>query len=383
MSKPECLVTGEMARLLPVVPETHKEQRATSILLATLSVVPALTSEVLGVIGKKVGARSTIDAYTEVVFTNGLEKSVFRPDGLLVIDQGKPKEWKALIESKIGRTPLEEDQIRSYLAVAKANGVDAVITISNQFAALPTHHPIKVPKSAIKAVNLYHWSWMFLLTQSILFLKNSNEATGDQKFILSEVVRYLEHDKTGVSSFDRMAPEWRDLVTQVQSGAQLKKNCAEVTACIGSWHQEERDLCLIMSRKIACPVSVRLSRLHIGDPIKRVADDIDKLVKNSILECSLEVPDAAAHLDVKADLKRRSISCAMRLSAPKDKVHAPARINWLLRQISHVDPSDVFVRAQWPGRIQDTLVPLADVRADLKLLMPENGKSAPIAMEVL
>ena len=38
---PEILISGEIARLIPVIADSRKEQRVTSVFLATLSAVPS------------------------------------------------------------------------------------------------------------------------------------------------------------------------------------------------------------------------------------------------------------------------------------------------------------------------------------------------------
>ena len=72
---PDFLTSGEKARLIPVVSEGSKEGRATSILLATLSSVQEFSQTMLGAVGEKVGSRSNIEVYTEVVFEDKKRKS--------------------------------------------------------------------------------------------------------------------------------------------------------------------------------------------------------------------------------------------------------------------------------------------------------------------
>src|SRR3546814_18255974 len=99
--------------------------------------------------------------------------------------------------------------------------LDAVLTISNQFVALPSHSPLSLPKSATKGVELYHWSWMSLLTQAQLLLGNDRVEPAEQRYILAEMVRYFSHPAVGVSTFDRMNSEWKDVNAQSQAGPKL------------------------------------------------------------------------------------------------------------------------------------------------------------------
>ena len=116
------LAAGELARLIPTVADSKKEERATSTLLSTFMVVPMYAREVLGEVGAPIGKRSSIKCYTEVAFkTPGREKKP-RPDGLVKVTTGK-KSWTALVEAKIGNSELSKEQIETYIDLAKQYGV--------------------------------------------------------------------------------------------------------------------------------------------------------------------------------------------------------------------------------------------------------------------
>lgn len=219
------------------------------------------------------GSRAKFECYTEVVFKGDSRDPKTRPDGLLVLRTGR-KSWSALGGAKIGRTELNVEQIQTYLQLAKAHRVDAVITLSSQFTAMPAHHPLKVSRSDQRGVKLYHWSWMFMLTQSMLVLNDSENVSTEQAFILSEIVRYFRHDSTGVSTFDRMNAEWPDLVSLIKSGAGPNKSSDGVQNSVASWHQETRDTCPLLSPRRnppgklarACDTYTRISRRSAGGP---------------------------------------------------------------------------------------------------------------------
>ena len=59
---------GQIARLIPTVADSKKEERATSSLLASFMVVPAFAQDVLSTIGAPTGKRVRVTCYTEVVF---------------------------------------------------------------------------------------------------------------------------------------------------------------------------------------------------------------------------------------------------------------------------------------------------------------------------
>lgn len=160
---PEYLKQGEHARLFPILADTNRERRITSLFLALLPHIPALAADVLGAVGVRVGKRTKIESFTEVVFKEGKDINV-RPDGLIIVSNSTSR-WSALVEAKIGKAKLNPEQIEKYLELAKLNGIDAIITISNEFVDRADHSPVSVPKTLLHKVDLFHWSWTGISTK--------------------------------------------------------------------------------------------------------------------------------------------------------------------------------------------------------------------------
>lgn len=365
---PTFLEKGQRARLFPVLADTSREGRTLSIFLSCFRAVDELGRSLLASVGKKAGKTSRIEAFTEIVFKSKGGECKDRPDGLIIVTTGS-RRWSAIVEAKVGNAKVDPGQVEEYAKLARNHGVDAVITISNQFATLPEHHPVKLPKPLTKHVGLYHWSWMYVMTVATLLLSDGDVADADQKNILREFLRFLHHPSSGVSSFDRMNAEWKDLVAAVKAGAKISRSDPAVENTIASWHQEVRDLCLILSRRIEREVHVKLRWAHLIDPIRRLRDDCDLLSQSKALECELSIPDAASTLKIKADLQTRCVNVWMNLQAPGHVKSTKAKLNWVLKQLTKTDDPDVHVRANWPGRAGST-------QALLNIL-----KTAPEAIE--
>lgn len=377
---PTFLKSGDIARLIPVIADSRKEQRVASVFLATLSAVPNFAEAMMRSLGQRVGRRTRINSFTEVVFQTQSANLKDRPDGLIVIDRNRST-WSALIEAKIGNNELEADQIERYSQLARDNGIDAVITISNQFAARPDHGPVSIPKVLSRKVDIYHWSWKSILTEAVLLQSQASVDDPDQAYLLREFIRFLSHDSIGVNGFTQMPSEWKTLILQLQSGAALKRNSPEVIAVVGGWHQEVRDIALRLSHQLSATVEVRLSRAHAKDPDQRFKDDCMRLVEEQILTAALQVPAAASDIRIVADLKSRTIRVGMEVDAPTDRQRCSARLNWLLRQFKDVDPANLFVRLKWPSRAKDTVCSLADLMEDPKRL-GEDSTKVPRAFEI-
>lgn len=374
--------SGELARLNPTVSDSKKEERATSILLATFRVVPDFARAMLADAGVTSSRRSRIECYTEVTFELPGSKKTVRPDGLIVIETGRTT-WCALVESKTGTAVLKQEQCEDYLVLARDLGVDAVLTISNQYSAVPAHHPVTVSKSKTRKVGLFHFSWLSLMSKAMLLVESREVSDPEQAFLLTELIRFLKHPTSGVSSFTRMSPGWSSLCAAVKQGATLRKRDPIVCEAVISWHQLIRYLALELTTSLGQPVQVRLSRRHIRDPNGRVSDDVNGVTENSLLISDIIIPNAASSLMISADLKRRTLNLTMRLRAPTDRKLATASINWLLRQLRKVDREDILIRANWPGRLPDTTASIDVIRNDARSLIHDDIKVLPQSFEVV
>jgi hypothetical protein len=375
------ILSGSRARLIPVVADSKKEEQATSVLLTTFMLVPQFADAVLTEAGAKIGVRSEIKCYTEVVFKNNGQSKI-RPDGLIVVNRSG-KNWSALVEAKVGNNDLSREQIEAYLDLAREVGADALITISNQFATTPTHHPVTVNKSKTRSIDLFHFSWLSLLSKATIMSEAKSIDDREQAFVLRELVRYLDHPYSGVSAMSAMNPEWKDVCTQIQQGAVLKKTASETEATAIAWQQLLRYMSLELSMATNSMVEVALSRAHIKDPAGLLQSDMNELVTKSTLSGSLSVPNAASVIAICADLMRKVLTLSMHVNAPEDKSRATASINWLTRQLKHLAESDLIIKAIWPGKTTNTQCSLASAIEDPTVLIPEGMKSIPKSFEVM
>jgi hypothetical protein len=375
---PDMIIQGEPARLIPVVKDSNKEQKALSVLLAALCTIDGLAGQLFTPLGVSITKRTRISCYTEVGFKNSDD----RPDGLIIIEIGKRK-WTALVEAKIDRAEIDPDQIERYIKIARENKIDAVLTVSNQFVALPTHHPIRINKSLLRSTKLFHWSWMGALTKAVLLLNTEGVVDPEQKYILGELIRYLSHTSSGVRQFDQMNTEWKSLVDSVKSDSPLRVSEGNIINSVASWHQELRDICLNLTRRLDTTATIKLPNSHRDCPDVRLKDDSKILVQEKILTANIDVPNVAGVIKLKADVRRRSISCSINVMAPKDKKTAKGRVNWLLRQLAKSNPDQVHVKANLPRRSVDCQSPLTTLRENPESIFPENKIIAPVSFEVL
>lgn len=173
------------ARLIPtsgIKGPDEQERRATSALLAVMTAVKELSRALLRPLGAPSGATET---FIEVPFDLGERRAT--PDGLIRVMRGQ-KTWTALVEVKTGRNILQSEQLECYLDVAKEQGFDAVITISNEIPAISGTHPTAIDKRKTKKVSLHHWPWSEILTEAILQKEHRGIDDPEQAWILGELI---------------------------------------------------------------------------------------------------------------------------------------------------------------------------------------------------
>jgi hypothetical protein len=377
---PDMLKQGSRARLFPVLADTSREGRVASIFLSLLPKVPALAEVVFDSIGIRIGKRTSIECYTEVVL-NDTSDIKNRPDGFIVIRNGKTT-WTALVEAKIGKSEIEYDQVNRYIDAAKSNNIDAVVTISNQFVATAKISPLNFPKNILKKASLFHWSWAWIQTQCEILSHQGGVDDHEQVFLIKEFQRLLDHPTTGIERFTQMGAKWKDIAQAVSNQEVLKKTSPEVEQVVSDWYQELRDMSLLLSSHVGQTVSVKIEKSLVNDAVARLRDGCRVLADEHKLVGTFVVPAAASEIGVCADLTRRSIVFSMRLKAPQDRKSTKARVNWLLKMLKAEDPR-LAIRAHWPGKKPPTQKDVSLLREDPDAINDNTSDAAPHSFEVL
>lgn len=374
---------GESARLIPVTANSAQEQKAVSVTLAAIHAVEEFGKDLLRSVGAPARKTSRIDCYTEI--TAAGKKSLpkdSRPDGLIVIRTGK-KCWAAMIEAKV-KQQLTEKQITEYIDLARAYNVQAVITISNDFAPRPSHHPVSISKRKLGNLALFHWSWTYIMTEAVLKIRNHGIADRDQAYLLAELVRYLGHPKSGISGMEEMPPAWGDVCDAARRDMRLTRNSTDVQQVVNAWQELTRFIALEFSMRIGRTVTVALPAKHDKDPGARESDDIAKLCDHQILEEHFEVPDAAGKVTLTANLKSGRVSVWMELKAPRDRKQPKSCVTWIIKQLEKIEsPGRVQVYARFAGRTENQCSMLTDIREDKDILLSNAPGKMPTAFAVM
>lgn len=336
-----------------VGPAAEQEKRATSALLATMMGVRGFARGITARVGAPAGL---VETYLEVPFALG--ERIVQPDGVLRVARGG-RIWTGLIETKTGSSPLRRDQVENYLDVARDQGFDAVITLSNEIASAAGLHPVEVDRRKLRKVALRHLSWAEVLHEARMLLAHGALTDPLQAWLLQELVRYLTHPRSGAVTFSDMGPAWVAVREAVAAGT-LRSTDRKTPVVAEAWVRLVRQLSLELTADLGATVSQVLPRRLAVDPVTRLQADSEGLATAGILTATLRVPAAAGPLTVVADLRTSQVRVSAPVRAPLEG-SAQRRVGWLLRQLGQA-PDGLLVEVLFGGQAESTCELLQDVR---------------------
>ena len=325
-------ITISKTRLIPLL-KTGDEMALTSILLSAIRLIKEFKDSVFKELKLKRSGKAYY--YSEVVFHD--IDTTSRLDGMILVVVSGKIEDAIFIEVKNDKAKIEEEQILKYYKLAQLlNNVPKILTISNEFVFDSSHSPITI-KNQSKKISLYHFSWTYIKTiaQLLLFDNENNIDDEDQINIMKEVMYYFNDERSGVNGFRLMSKGWKAVSEKIKSQQPLNdKN--EIIEAITSWHQEENDMSLMLSRKLGV-----LVKSNIENPKSKLNRDIKRLKDKQFLSTSLRIKGAVSDLKVIVDFRRRTISMSVRVIPPLDK-GTISRISSIKKQLSKCKDSSLL-----------------------------------------
>jgi hypothetical protein len=316
------------ARLIPtsgINGAEEQERRATSALLAVVSAVREFGRALVRPLGAPAG---TIETYIEVPFVLG-EKKLY-PDGLIRVSHGS-RSWTALVEVKTGGNQLATEQLENYLDIAREQGYDAVLTISNEIPPMAGQHPTKVDKRKVRKVALHHLSWIQVLAEAVMQKEFRGVADPDQAWILGELIRYLEHSRSGALEFEDMGESWVAVRDAVAAGT-LRATDKGIADVVARFDALLRFASLRLGRQLGTEVVPVLSRKEQADPALRAQALTTMLCQQGQLTGAIRIPETVGQLVITADLRASRVTCHVDVEAPREG-RPLTRVNWLVRQL--------------------------------------------------
>lgn len=364
----------QRARLIPIYgigSEKEAEIRATSALLAVLEAVRDLSIALLSPRGASRARKAAVRCYTEVPFKVGSGKETSRPDGLIQVGYGKTT-WTALVEVKTGTAKLDPDQVNAYWDVAREQDFDAVVTISNEIPASRDVHPTEGLKVRSNSkVKVHHFSWTAILSTCEVINEHRGVEDPEQAWILDELIRYLNHPRSGVTAFDDMGPNWVEVRDAARDDG-LRRSDPAARDIADRWDQLLRFVALRLEANVGEPVVHQIPRAQ-RDPSRRLQYLTDRLVGEGQLDGTLRIPNTVGDVELLIDLRSRRISAVVEVPAPSDR-GGRARCTWLARQLDSEVDRRLSIEAYARNARTPTTATLEQVREDKDVLLGDEKK---------
>ena len=363
-------------KLIPMFKQT--ERKLLSVFLSLLSVSPQIRGVFLKQCGFNSGTTSQFSAAMEVSFQSSQVSDV-RPDGLIACQKGKTN-WAAFIEAKSDKNTIRVDQINSYLELAKQTGVENIITISNEFARVPSEPPYHVDGKKSRSLNVLHFAWSDIRT-SLELARCNLELSVAEDALLRECLEFFWHEKSGILTYDAMPEVWPNFVEAASTALGFNSNVKGFTDVIYGWQQERRDLCSKLTHLAGDEVELRHRAGVRSTEQDRTRLDRQDLANNYILHAQYHFKQAKLGIDVELNLHASRMIATMGVPVPEGK-GARASITWLSRLFTEApfDGANLFI--DWPGRGRDVELTVQDFLREPEIVL-DGQKAAPKAVSLI
>ncbi len=206
---------------------------------------------------------------------------------------------------------------------------------------------------------LFHLSWSEVLHEAKVVLQHKGVEDPTQAWVLSELIRYLEHARSGAARFEDMGAAWVPVREAIMAGS-LRPSDRKVPAVAEAWLKLVRHLALGLSADLGVSVTQAGTRGAKADSASRTKTAVDQLASEGTLSASLRVPGAAGSISVVADLRTARIRISTQISAPGEGA-SHRRVQWLLRQLK-TSPDDLLVEVLFSRQSSTTCEQLKDLR---------------------
>ncbi len=363
-------------RLIPISKQT--ERRLLSVFMALLDLVPVIRSDFLAKCGFGAGKTSSVQSHMEVSYSSPKLPDV-RPDGLIACKRGSTT-WGAFIEAKAEGKLIRPDQIQDYADLAAALDLNAIITLSNEFALSPSELPYHIAMNKRRKRDIFHFAWADLRTFLETY-RNSGVLSEIELKILTECLRFFWDASSGIATYDAMPVRWPEFVQAAGIALGFGTKTQGITEIVHGWQQERRDLCSKLTYETGLDVQLTHAAGARADQEERLDFDRRALADEYVLSASYGFKGSKAQLTTLAELQSCRTSVAMQFLPPPDK-KARAVVSWFLSAVEGSDWEGATVSFDWKGRNQKRTFNIADLRTNPDEAF-EGQKDAPKSIRVV
>jgi hypothetical protein len=184
---------------------------------------------------------------------------------------------------------------------------------------------------------LHHSSWTYLLSTAVMQKEHRGVSDPEQAWILGELIRYLEHPRSGAMELEDMGQHWV-LVREAVTAGTLRATDKAAPEVVSRFDALLRYASLRLGRQLGTEVLPVLSRKELAEPGLRAQSLLQGMVGQGLLTGAIRIPYAVAPIQVTADLRAGRVTASVDIDAPREG-RPQTRVNWLVRQLKDAPDS--------------------------------------------
>lgn len=302
-----------------------------------------------------------------------------RPDGLAVCTRGKTV-WSAFIEAKAEKSIIRPEQIQDYVKLADLAEVDAIITISNEFAREPDELPYHLTQNKRRSKGVFHFAWADIRT--FLELEKASGTLADaEQYVLKQCLEYFWDDVSGIQTYDAMPETWAAFVESSSTALGFNSKVKGFSEIIAAWQQERRDLCSKLTRRLGGQVQLRHDAGVRANEEMRLMMDRKNLADDYVLTAQYYFRSSKTSMKICADLRACRITATLEIPLPENK-GAKAMATWLSQCLGETPQPDLTLVFDWPRKNNDISLAVSDFLAE-PTLVSDQRKDAPRSIQAI
>ena len=223
-------------------------------------------------------------------------------------------------------------------------------------------------------IRVHHLSWMLIVSEAMKEHAHRGVDDPEQAWILSELIRYLTHPKSGVVDFADMGESWPQVRDEVAAGILNRSDKAAVEVC-QRWDQLLRVVALRLGTETGADVLEVIPKAQRDNQRLRNKEFLRSLCEMGTLTGVLRVPAAAGDMTVTTDIRAAIVEVSALLAAPDDGTPRAAVV-WLIKQLRGA-PDSLIVDTYPKNSRSSTSETLERLRLDPRLALGDDPKRHP------
>ncbi|MBU4486752.1 MAG: hypothetical protein KKD38_07460, partial [Candidatus Delongbacteria bacterium] len=142
----------------------------------------------------------------------------------------------------------------------------------------------------------------------------------------------FEHNSSGICEFLRMEKGWKEAVSKLKPENNIANTDKDIRNTVISWLQEEKNMALILSKRLGLFVKIDFPKIFINNFQLRIDKQVKTLIEDLKLFSTFKLKKDASDFYISVDFRSKSIIMEIESNVPEDKT-IRGQLGWIKKQI--------------------------------------------------